>query len=533
MWKINIKDMIQIPEYLMTKHAIGIQAAMNYYVYSQPTGLDDSYYDYLENEARKDGIELRDYATQFIQGQRSMNASYITKVEKQQVPGNMCEALKNFQEKDHPEISFWIPKYDGSSLAAYYDPSRGKCVRVVTIGGTNLGSEGIDQTEKLGKYFPDLPGTGIIALQCECLVSLEHGLGEKSRQKANGLVCSSYTPLSFQEFKFGQGTQKEYLKYLEKFDLNFQEVKNEIDHFINIRCFRYYIDSSFPSNFKNLSYKEILQSLPVVYNSAGDIKFCGGYVFETPGEFVEKDIWTTPTGTFLVDGVVGYSKEGLCIKAYKYKSAGRGETTEVLGIKWNDQSKKGKDSWSANAIINPIQVRGTEIKKPTVGSIKKMIDSGLSKGARVTVILANSTIPQVSQVIQSGNGDFEWPTCECGYKIGPIDIYGALVKCGNPNCQKREIRMRNYLNRCSDFTSIDLNKLLILDRFDWTKKTDLSILLPELQKIIRENQGIEAFIDYLGSFLSTEAQKRNLNLVARPAYKTLLEYVRKNNSNGN
>lgn len=529
MWKINIIDMIQIPEYLMKKHAIGIQAAMNYYVYSQPTGIDDSYYDYLEVEARKDGIELRDYATQFIQGRRSMNASYITKIEKKQVSGNMCEALKEAKAKDYPGIQFWIPKYDGSSLAAYYDPTRGKCIRVVTVGGTNLGSEGIDQTEKLGKYFPDLPGTGIIALQCECLVSLEHGLGEKSRQKANGLVCSSYTPLSFEEFKFGQGTKKEYEKYLEKFKFNFQEVKDEIDKFINIRCFRYYIDSSYSSNFKTQTYQEILQSLPVVYNSAGDIKFCGGFVFTELKEFIEKDIWTTPTGTFLIDGVVGYTKEGTCVKAFKYKSAGRGETTDVLGIKWNDQSSKGKDSWSANALITPIKVRGTEIKKPTVGSIKKMIDSGLSKGAKITVILANSTIPQVSQVIQPGNGDFEWPTCECGYKIGPLDIYGALVKCGNPECIKRETRMRSYLMKCSNFMEIDLNRLLILDRFDWSKKTNSPTILPDLLKIIQEDQGIDTFITYIGSFLSTEAQKRNLTLVAKPAYKTLLEYVRRNN----
>ena len=69
--------MIVIPDNLLTKHALGIQAAMNYYVYNKPTGMDDCYYDQLEKEARKDGIELRDYATQFLQGQRSKNADYI------------------------------------------------------------------------------------------------------------------------------------------------------------------------------------------------------------------------------------------------------------------------------------------------------------------------------------------------------------------------------------------------------------------------------------------------------------------------
>lgn len=521
--------MIVIPEDILKKHQLGVQAAMNYYVYSQPTGLDDAYYDFLESEARKDGLELRDYATQFLQGKRSQNAGYITKVSKSQVTGNMLEAMKAYQG-EHPEIEFWLPKYDGSSLAAYYDVNSGRCTRVVTIGGSNLGSEGIDQTEKFLKYFPDLPGTGIIALQCECLVSLEHGLGETSRQKANGLINCSYTPLDRSEFKGGTGSDKEYERYLKKFTENFQVMKDEVDTYVNLRCFRYYLDLSYPGSQTTLrlGHKRVLESLPKIYNASGDLKFCGGYVFTTEeaGEFVNTDIWATPEGTFLVDGVVGYSKDGVCIQALKYKDSGRGESTEVLGIKWNDQSKKGKDSWSANALITPIKVRGTDIKKPTVGSIKKMVETGLSKGARVTVILANSTIPQVSKVLQPGNGDYQWPTCGCGHTLGPSDIYGTLAKCGNPECTERESRMRKYLQGCQDFKDIDLNKLLVIDRFDWSKKADLSVLLPELLQIIYEDLGVQAFSDYLGGYLKTELQKRNLELVCRPAYKTLLEYVR-------
>lgn len=519
--------MIVISDNLLTKHALGIQAAMNYYVYNLPTGMDDSYYDYLEKEARKDGIELRDYATQFLQGQRSKNAEYITKVEKSQVTGNMAEAMKAYRG-EHSEIKFWIPKYDGSSLAAYYDQKTGKCLRVVTIGGSNLGSEGIDQTEKLCKYFPDLPGTGIIALQCECLVSLEHGLEEKSRQKANGLVCSSFTPLTRDEYRGGQGTDHEYQKYLENFTENFLEVKKEIDDMINIRCFRYYLDLSTSEGLatRDLGYRQVLESLPVVYNTAGDVKFCGGYVFETKDidDFVNHDIWTTPRGTFLVDGVVGYTEDGVCIQALKYHSAGRGETTEVLGIKWNDQNPKGKDSWSANALIQPIQIRGTVIKKPTVGSIKKMISSGISRGAKVTIILANSTIPQVSKVIEPGNGDYEWPTCGCGYKLGPSDIYGTLVKCGNPECTEREKRMRTYLSGCSSFGDINLNKLLVIDRFDWLKKTDYQVVLQDLYTILVNKEYTE-FLEFLKGYLKTPLQIKNLELVSKPAYKTLKEYV--------
>lgn len=517
--------MIEISEELFKKHEVGIMAARNYYVLNQPTGLSDSYYNSLEELARLDGIELRDFVCQEIQGKRSQNASYIGKVEKSQVTGDMSSAVK-YYVSNHPEIKYLIPKYDGSSLAAYYDISTGKCMRVVTIGGSNLGSEGIDQTEKFAKYFPDLPGTGICALQSECLVSLEHGFGDKSRQKANGLVNALYEPMDYQTFLSNSSevrSKKDYEKYIKKFRLNLDIVKKEVDDYIGIRCFRYFIAPGYPS----LSYKEVINNLPRVYNSSGDCKFSGGYILE-PGDISEihnKDIWETPTGTFLVDGIVGYTDSGECVRALKYKDAGRGESTEVLKIQWNNQISKGKDSWSANAIVNPIKVRGSEIKKPSVGSVKKMVERGLSKGAKVTVILANSTIPQVSEVLEAGNLDYEWPVCSCGYRMSEKDIYGTLLKCGNLDCSERFNRMVNYLKTCKSWNDIDFNKLTVIDRFDWSKKSDLTKLVSDIRYIISNNLGINELYKYMSGYMSTDLQKRNLTLIITPLYKALMGYV--------
>lgn len=511
--------MIIINSDILEKHAVGIQAAMNYYVNNLPTGITDQEYDILERAAEKDGLSLRDYVSQFIQGKRSHNADYIGKVEKLQVTGVMSEALREYQ-KSNPNIDHWLPKYDGSSLAVYYDPNSGRPIRVVTIGGSNLGGEGIDQTEKFIKYFPNLPNTGIIGLQCECLVALHHGLGDKSRQKANGLVNSSYQPLDITQFK-----GKDYQKYLEDFYKNNIKVQSEVDDLITLRCFRYFLDLSFPGSETTLKlgHRKVLESLPIIYNSKGDIKFCGAYTFTEFPSYIESDIWDTPTGTFLVDGVVGYTKEGICVKALKYKDAGRGEFSEVLGIQWNDQSFKGKDSWSANAIITPITVRGTTITKPTVGSIKKMVETGLSKGAKVTVILANSTIPQVNNVITPGNLDYEWPTCSCGYRMGIKDVYGSLIKCGNLKCNNRETRMRNYLSGISSFDLIDLNKLLIIDRWNWKEKTNYSEVLEGIKKNCESEEDL---YNFLSGYLTTDLLRRNLKLVIYPAFITLSEYVR-------
>lgn len=493
-------DSFEISEDILVKHSRGLEAARNYWVLNLPTGLSDREFDFLEEQARLDGLELRDYVCSEIQGARSENADYITKIPKKQVDIDMYEAIKDFTENYRQETGedlFWIPKYDGSSLAGYYDTSTGRCIKVITVGGSNLGGSGIDQTKKLCRYFPNLPGTGICAIQAECLVPLECGYGESSRQKANGLVNSKF-------------------------------LDDQIDSLIAIRGFRYFIDPSYSGNkdILGLSYKEVMDRIPKIYNMSGKCKFSMGYVnrFEDLSpELVNKDVWKTDTGTYLVDGLVAYSEKGVCIQALKYKDAGRREVAEVLGIKWNNQITKGKDSWSANALITPVTVRGSKCTKPTVGSIKKMISTGLSKGAKVTIILANSTIPQVAEVLEQGNLDFEWPTCSCGHTMNPGDIFGALLKCGNPDCSERFFRMSGYLKVLKNLSDLDLDKLLVIDRFKWADKCDLGVVIPGVWKIISENSGPEALYDYLEGFMSTALQKRNLGLVIKPAYKALCQ----------
>ena len=96
-------------------------------------------------------------------------------------------------------------------------------------------------------------------------------------------------------------------------------------------------------------------------------------------------------------------------------------------------------------------------------------------------------------------------------------------------CTERENRMRNYLSSVRSFQDIDLNKLLILDRFDWNKKSDIKILLSSLYQILKDDLGIDTFRRYLGSYLSSDLQRKNLELVSGPAYKVLLEYVNREN----
>ena len=133
--------------------------------------------------------------------------------------------------------------------------------------------------------------------------------------------------------------------------------------------------------------------------------------------------------------------------------------------------------------------------------------------------MANSTIPMVGEVYKEGNGDFMWPTCDCGHIFDQNDIYGSLLKCGNPMCTKRIERMREYLAGIQDLLDIDLNKFLVLDRFKWENtKIDIQTLLGYV-KNFDEN----GYYEYLKSFLNTPLQIRNLDLVWKASYYVILE----------
>ena len=72
-------------------------------------------------------------------------------------------------------------------------------------------------------------------------------------------------------------------------------------------------------------------------------------------EYTETDKTVTSTGYFLNDGWVVYDEFGICLGALKFAGAGSGTEalkTTVRGIQWNSQVAKGKDSWSANILID-------------------------------------------------------------------------------------------------------------------------------------------------------------------------------------
>lgn len=476
-----------------------------YYIDSLPTGISDEDYDILEKRAiLEDNFFVRDYVYQtYLKGTKTKN-SYIEKIKKKKIEGiTMMESLEN-KEKELNSTIYCTLKYDGCSLAIYINPLTGIPMRVVTVGNLNINDYGVDQTWKLIKFLPKRFPLGIVAVQGEALIDLNRLPDpDTARQKANGLINSKYC-------------------------------EDEVNNLLTIRAYRFYLDPDNSNNnvfnllsSSNYDYRNILKSFETVRSlTDGRILFAPADVWtirelKSMAGYTETLKTKTSTGYFLNDGWVVYNKSGICEGALKFPGAGSGTEsikTDVIGIQWNSQLSKGKDSWSANILINPIQINGCVIKKPSAGSVGKMVKNKITPGAIVSIIMANSTIPMVGETFKEGNGDFQWPTCSCGYKMSEKDVYGSLLKCGNELCSERIQRMENYINSLSNiFLDLDLNKFLVIDRFKWEETSiDKSILLNlvELEKF-------DEYYSYLDSFLSTPLQKRNLKLVVRASYTVL------------
>lgn len=479
-----------------------IVAARNYWLDSVPTGLSDAEFDNLEKEAIKDGFFVRDYIYSTAKGLKVRNYDCVNKITKVKVDNmTMLQAIKNSVSDENP---YCLLKYDGSSLAIYLDPATGIPKSIVGCGNLNISNEGIDQTWKLISLIPKRFPKGIMAIQAEALVDTDRLFEnkERARQKANGLI-------------------------------NSKNCENEVKSLLTIRAYRYWLDESIPESktIASMDYKKVLNSFETVRDPFDDhITFAPADVWTVDelGSWVECDSTKTSTGTFLNDGWVIYSKNGSCIGALKYAGAGSGDLikTTVKSIQWNDQSVKGKDSWSANVIIDPVVINGVTIKKPSAGSVSKLVKNNITPEAEVSIVLANSTIPMVGSCLTPGNGDFQWPTCSCGFKLSEKNIFGSNLKCGNVDCSCRKSRMKAYLYSLTCVaTDLDLNKLLVIDRFKW-ESTNIDIV--KLLKYV-EIGDMSGYYNYLKSFLTTKLQIANLDLVYKASFEELFNIYKINN----
>jgi len=309
-------------------------------------------------------------------------------------------------------------KYDGGGIKLVYDKN-GRLQRVQSTPDEKLG---IIRTEQFWDIVPhQIPAElGIKCIRGEVLV--DAGVyGKLARNKANGLINSTVNQDEIPREAFIRWYKLTYfdgnwsLQRQMKDTWNIPDIKMERER-------RTDYDSDHLGRFTDQVF------IHAEYLDENDMPWDA--------------IWTE-NGTghkFQVDGIVVYT-DAVGIRGKKFYFTDSAITT-VLDVQWNQQSN---GSYAAVLKLDPVTIDEKFVKQVSSGGVRNMM--GLSDnspgamgiGAKVRVILANTTIPKIVEVLQESN-EFNWPTCKCGYKMDENDCYGSTLKCGNKDvcCDKVE-----------------------------------------------------------------------------------------------
>lgn len=400
-------------------------------------------------------------------------------------------------------------KYDGCGIKAVYHD--GKLQRIQTTPDEDFG---IIRTKAFWNLFPHEVDPQIKTIRGEVLVDART-YGQLSRNKANGLSNSK---------------------------LMDDEVENEA--FIRV----YKIQFVDENNNNNRRQDETLSKLPSIIKTRTrlvgevnetieDVVFTYAQQF-TVNECPTEPIVETANGTkFQVDGVVLYdikNNNTLAFKFYYTESA----ITTVTDIIWN---QKSNGSYAAVVEFDGITLNDKYICKASSGGVSNMMDWKFGVGAKIKVILANTTIPKIIDVLEPSE-DYRFPKCECGYQMGPNDIFGSTLKCGNKDVCKDKVskwipELAYWLLWDGPFTWDDSKTVadcilenptwflyeLHIDRWDPVKKSDgkldgewiLKSLKMEIGGIVRFKDEIKAHCDF------SDLQYANYEINVNSAYAVL------------
>jgi len=427
-----------------------IEAAIAFYKGMPSTGLTDKEYDErrvnLISRTGKDVFHFIELVDGLEIGDEIPSRPFEAK---EQVDGSLKERIKEYVS-ELGEDYLISPKYDGSGIKAIY--RNGRLMRIIS------GDLGIDRTAKLKSFFPENIDPSITQLHAEALVSLSHGLGGLTRNKANGLINSKY-------------------------------LQDEVDEMIEIRIFNIDFEDGV-YDFKRLAtyLVNFNFNLPNKTETATILSL---------DQVPESDRLETKYDNFLVDGVVVYHEKGIrCFKFYYT------ETKEVIikNISWGESDY---EAYSPVAEFDTVTLQDTNVSRASYNGCNFLFDNKCGIGSKVLVARVNSTIPKIVKILETSE-NYGFPTCTCGKVINTQ--YGNSIKCSDPECtNKYEVRVnwieRNINKRNAtlvtkkdfiDLISIDthvwIGELLNIER--WNAKSKFifnSFILDSLENSFKDN----------------------------------------------
>lgn len=377
-----------------------IKAAKNYYS-GLPTGMTDEQYDKLFYQAKAEipDFNIFDYVNSGSDRADVKHYSPFTPQEFKVAFTSPAQLLEMFSKAgitlgdQRLNKEEWIitPKWDGCSIRAYYKD--GKLFDIITRSDETQGKRKFDQ---LKNKVPNVVPSNVLTIDFEAVTSQED-YGEDTRSHSNGLVNSVYKQdevdknLMLIPFKV---TPSDVMPYIDAMKLVFKEE--------DIIAFGYYYKVMFDFETRFLEYK---------------------------GKH------------YPIDGYVLYSNTKTNHKIYKFYY-NQVPSTTVTNVEWVYTPNK---CWNPKVHFNPIYIDGRRCGAATSNGFARLKSLKAGVGAEITVILANSTIPQVHKVLVPSE-DYNVPTT-CKFCGAPLNEVMGKLRCTNPRCTELVNSTRNFLNR--------------------------------------------------------------------------------------
>lgn len=504
-------------------------AANQFYLnlYTDQPSISDKEYDQLVDEYKAEGGDVKSLI-EFDSENIVMESLIEEPLDKERVEDNnfkdaITKAILKYGSSFESDAFGYInPKYDGCGIKAIYYNGR-----LQRIQSTPDETFGILRTEAFWNLFPhELEDKSIIALRGEVLVDATI-YGELARNKANGLTNSKYKT---------------------------EEVESEC--FIRIYKVQFKDETSTKANVRQ---KIALDNLPIIFAKRDRKGYLGvrDAVFapatRLPLQVISnemKPFVTEYDATFQMDGLVLYNQD--IVKGFKFYYT-QSATTEVTNVIWN---QKDNGSFAAVVEFNGVELGDKWIERASSGGVNNLMGvsdnspGAMGIGAEVKVILANTTIPKIIEVMKPSD-NFNWPTCGCGYKLSEKDIFGSVLKCQNKGvCSDKYKRWKpqliqwildmNWDGSVSDMITehpIWFCWSLFIDRWDPESKwnpnpefNDQKITAEAWHKAINDNdiEGLKNMI--ANSFNISDLQWDTLEVNIATSIKILSDIYRMNNN---
>lgn len=358
-----------------------LEKIANDYYNGRETGITDKEYDELEAEVQKEfpGYNVKEH---IVYDSNVVKCKHLypfigIKKDKYDKGSNLTKFVES------PDATL-VPKYDGSSIRAYYQ--NGKLTNILSRADEVTG---VNQTEKLRKKVIEEVPEWVKYVDYELLVPYDD-FGENSRQHANGIVNSKYLDDKVEKFAFAA--------------------------------------PFYCNEYNGMSYKERMLAV------CGE-RFGGKLPYEFDRSVLENfviDRVQINGLTYPIDGIVCYNDVAspLKNKIFKFYYIETAETT-VESIQWN-RSPFGY--YIPKVILKPVELSGKWIKQTAAGSVDTIFANKICKGAKVEIILAGLTIPQIHRVLEVPEvQDYTIDDCwDCKSKLS---YTSTGYVCTNPNCK--------------------------------------------------------------------------------------------------